>query len=50
MKKVIYGVKTELQAIQMKCFECGSGKIANDPHGIKFCKNCGIVVEDWLNE
>lgn len=47
-KKVLYSA--EESVLGMRCFECGSAKIGHDPHGIKFCKECGIVVEEWMNE
>jgi len=49
LKNVMYGVSV-VKNIGIKCIECGSAKIGYDPHGIKFCKDCGIVVEEWMNE
>jgi len=32
----------------MNCMECGSDKISYDPaHDSKYCRECGIVVEEF---
>ena len=32
----------------MNCMECGSGRIAYDPaHDSRFCRDCGIVIEEF---
>jgi transcription initiation factor TFIIIB Brf1 subunit/transcription initiation factor TFIIB len=30
----------------MKCFECGSEKITYE-EGIKYCKECGVLIEEF---
>ncbi len=33
----------------MRCIDCGSDKIKYDPlHGSKFCRDCGIVLEEFV--
>ena len=48
IKKVIFAAPQAAKVLIMKCVECGSPKIGYDSHGIKYCKDCGIVVEEWM--